>query len=254
MTTYLRRLHPATHANLPRKPLEDHPELSWRAVGILMYMLSRPETWELRRGDLVNRHKEGRDAVITACRELRDAGYVRNHPRPGGGTDWIVAETPLTDDEWVAALSKPDDRIPSTSDVPTTGFLGPQESGRLSTSEEKNNLLSLDLGDEARNGSAPAKANREDFERVWGLARTGSKKQAWEHYRRAVPKKTTAAALYSVRERYVAHAEREGFRPQALFRWIRDERWEEDLPDAEPSFADAEDARWQRLRAGGSSP
>lgn len=151
MTTYLRKLKPQTHASVPRAPLEDAQELSWRAVGILVYMLTRPDDWELRKGDLVNRHREGRDAVLTATNELRAAGYVRQVPRPGGGTDWVVSETAMTDEEWAVTLADSDARVSRESDDPTHGFSVHQKPVPLSTPEHK-----LPSGN-----SAPARKTRQ---------------------------------------------------------------------------------------------
>lgn len=50
--------------------------LTWQAKGLHTYMISRPEGWKIRRTDLVNRSKNGRDAVLTAMRELKALNYV----------------------------------------------------------------------------------------------------------------------------------------------------------------------------------
>jgi len=56
--------------------------LSYKAIGILTYLLSKPDLWETRLSDLVNRHTDGRESVRSGLKELEDAGYiVRNQER-----------------------------------------------------------------------------------------------------------------------------------------------------------------------------
>jgi hypothetical protein len=51
--------------------------LSFRAKGIMAYLLSKPDNWELNTQELQNASKEGRDAVRAAVKELISLGYVR---------------------------------------------------------------------------------------------------------------------------------------------------------------------------------
>lgn len=60
---------------IDRRPLEDD-KLSWKAKGVLAYLLSRPDNWIVRLGDLVKRSPDGVYAVRGAIKELKDAGHV----------------------------------------------------------------------------------------------------------------------------------------------------------------------------------
>lgn len=66
----------------------------------------------------------------------------------------------------------------------------------------------------------------DDFEELWRLHARGPKKKAFGEYRKAVPKRITHPTLVSAVKSYVATF-RGDFRGQHLFRWIRDDRWEE---------------------------
>lgn len=73
--------------------------LSWRAKGILAYLLSKPNDWRTREKDLINRAVEGRDAVRAAMKELEACGYLlKEQPRSGAGTfapnEYIIVESP----------------------------------------------------------------------------------------------------------------------------------------------------------------
>jgi len=75
-------------------------KLSFKAVGILTYLLSKPDKWEVHENDLVNRHTEGACAVRTGLKELAEAGYfvkiqVRNEKNQIVGWITEVHEIPI---------------------------------------------------------------------------------------------------------------------------------------------------------------
>lgn len=51
--------------------------LSFGARGLLVYLLSKPDNWEVRMSDLINASPAGRTAVTRMVKELEDAGYMR---------------------------------------------------------------------------------------------------------------------------------------------------------------------------------
>jgi len=91
---------------LPTTTIEDN-RLSWEARGMLVYLLSKPDHWEVRVEDLLARtrnclgKRSGRDKVYSILKELQMAGYVvRQYDRQGGafqGMTYEVAETPDLD-------------------------------------------------------------------------------------------------------------------------------------------------------------
>ncbi|MTV47741.1 hypothetical protein GJ688_01930 [Heliobacillus mobilis] len=74
--------------------------LSWRAKGLLAYLLSKPDDWRVNINDLVNQSKDGRDAVYATLQELEEAGYIVSRKvREKGrflGVERIVRETPVS--------------------------------------------------------------------------------------------------------------------------------------------------------------
>ena len=78
----------------------ENESLSWRAKGIFSYLISRPDGWTIRVQDLINRSTEGRDAVKSALKELRAAGYAsllqsRNDKGHIIGTTYQIYEQPI---------------------------------------------------------------------------------------------------------------------------------------------------------------
>lgn len=52
-------------------------KLSWKAKGIIIYLLSLPEDWNLHLSELANHAKDGRDATNNGIKELIENGYCR---------------------------------------------------------------------------------------------------------------------------------------------------------------------------------
>lgn len=96
-------------------------DLTFRARGLLEYMLSLPDDWKFYKSDLVKRSpKEGPDAIETALKELEAAGYLRRiqkREKTGrfGGQDWIVSDTPTIspqEDLPVTVKPEPEEPVP----------------------------------------------------------------------------------------------------------------------------------------------
>lgn len=51
--------------------------LSFKATGVLVYILSKPDHWHTSSAQLATVKKEGLDAIRTALTELERAGYIR---------------------------------------------------------------------------------------------------------------------------------------------------------------------------------
>jgi len=84
------------------KRIFENDALSWKAKGLLGYLLSRPDDWTVILTDLEKRSADGKHAVRTAIKELQEAGYMlheRRHNPETGQFEWtyIVHEAPYTD-------------------------------------------------------------------------------------------------------------------------------------------------------------
>ena len=61
--------------------------LSWKAKGLITYIMSLPPDWQLNLYDLKKRSKDGRDATAAGLRELITNGYCQRYKiRSDGGT------------------------------------------------------------------------------------------------------------------------------------------------------------------------
>jgi hypothetical protein len=78
--------------------LEDE-RLSWDARGLLAFLLSKPDKWNVNVTHLEGQSKAGRSKVRRILRELSEAGYLEYRKARGkgglfGGTEIIIHETP----------------------------------------------------------------------------------------------------------------------------------------------------------------
>ena len=83
------------------KVIEDK-RLSFKARGLLIYMLSKPDDWKFYTDELAKRSsKDGLSSIRTALKEIESAGYlVRKRERSNKGTfisqDWILTDIPAS--------------------------------------------------------------------------------------------------------------------------------------------------------------
>ncbi|MGR5869545.1 hypothetical protein ACT7C5_28950 [Bacillus pacificus] len=60
-------------------PLRDE-KLSWRAKGLLAYMLSLPDDWTFHATELSQHAKDGKEITTKTIQELKKAGYLKRYP------------------------------------------------------------------------------------------------------------------------------------------------------------------------------
>jgi hypothetical protein len=112
---------------IKRDALQD-AELSFRARGVLGYLMSLPKGWKTNAERIAKEGKEGRDAIRTALAELEKAGYlIRHRHHVGGGVwewTWVYGDSPLL------VRIKFAERFPETR---TKGAKGPTRARRSAT-------------------------------------------------------------------------------------------------------------------------
>lgn len=75
--------------------------LSWKARGILCYLLSLPDDWEIQFEELRGHAPDGRDSLRSGLLELEKYGYLakrqtRNKRGQLARMEWVIYERPLT--------------------------------------------------------------------------------------------------------------------------------------------------------------
>jgi hypothetical protein len=78
------------YAQIDKTVLND-TRLSWKAKGLMAFLLSKPDTWEINIKNLIRQAKDGKEAVYSGINELIKFGYiVRTEFRSNGRFSQIV--------------------------------------------------------------------------------------------------------------------------------------------------------------------
>jgi hypothetical protein len=122
--------------------------LSWEARGVLVFLLVKPDDWQVSVAHLVKQGHAGRDKVYGIIKELMDSGYATREQARGTGkfsdTTYIIHELPLTAfQEAAAPLTENQEAAPLTglplTDSPYTA--NPTLVNNHLQQESKENLL-----------------------------------------------------------------------------------------------------------------
>lgn len=74
---------------IDNQAIEDR-RLSWRALGLLAWLLSRPPSWTGNEHDIAHARSDGVEPTRAALRELDRAGYIeRLRSRENGRDVWV---------------------------------------------------------------------------------------------------------------------------------------------------------------------
>ena len=79
----------------------DKNQLSWQAMGLLGYLLTKPDNWKVMVAELVNVTKEtakptGKEGIYNIIKELKGKGFISVRKNSDGSTDYTVYDEPIT--------------------------------------------------------------------------------------------------------------------------------------------------------------
>lgn len=137
-TVIIRRRVRSNFTTLPNELIRD-PRISWKALGILVFVLSLPDNFRLRLSHLSKQKTSGRDATRTGIKELQVAGYLRIYRERGergkfSHTTWLVSDQP----EFFSLLAgSPRSDFPTTVN-PTSDKPYSENPTLISTKSKKN--------------------------------------------------------------------------------------------------------------------
>ncbi|MCD5419163.1 replication protein [Rhodococcus pyridinivorans] len=115
----------------------DDDRLSFRARGLLVWLLAKPADWHIR-SESIARHspKEGRDAVRSAMRELVDVGYLVVEKFQDERGRWITVQT---------IYERPTDHMPPGPEKSTLGVSDVGHPGALTSTEKPRTRTNNDV-------------------------------------------------------------------------------------------------------------
>lgn len=180
-----------------------------KALGLLVFMLSKPNNWEFSQEALGRWFNEGREAMRSVMRNLADAGYVRREVTRGEGgqlrTITIVSEEPGTG-------------FPPPADPPPADPPSGQAAPIVTTDPKK--TVSVKTEEESLPGAAATKGQKSypaEFEAAWGLypkSAGGSKKAAFLAWSARLKEGISSEVLQQSVTRYAAYCVAERKEPR----------------------------------------
>lgn len=113
----IRQARPAGNFYILDKRISEDSRLTWEARGMLIFLLGKPDHWQVSTTALANETKDsrkasGRDSIRAILGELMAAGYVRRElcRAQGGkvdGYDYFVSEDPISPETDLPATAQP---------------------------------------------------------------------------------------------------------------------------------------------------
>ena len=78
----------------------DKNQLSWQAMGLLGYLLTKPDNWKVMVAELVNVTKDtkkptGSNGIYNIINELKEKGFISVRKNSDGSTDYTVYDEPI---------------------------------------------------------------------------------------------------------------------------------------------------------------
>jgi biotin operon repressor len=195
--------------------------LSYRARGVLLEILSRPDNWRVSGDSLARTGKEGRDAILTALKELRDCGYIRTvtNRLPNGTFETVNY-----------VYDSPQDVVPSPENPTTVGVEAPRPGKPTPGKPQLDNQGSLE------ELSKKNLDTNNEFEIFWKIyPRKVAKKSAEVAFAKAA-KHTPVAMILTGAGRYARDPNRVEAYTAHPATWLNGHRWLDDaLPLREKS-------------------
>ena len=224
--------------------LEDD-KLSWRAKGLLCYMLSRPDNWKINKTDLYRRATEGRDALDGAIKELKDMDYLHIYRITGEngqieGWVWEYDETPFKPEVLKNQIT---DKLQETGEVlqvsrnqenPYYGKPVLRDSSIYNNTDFNNTDLNNTESKELKTNKSNSPKVEQEFEELWKLyPRKIGKKKAFDSFKKArkvkkVPYETIQNGLY----RYLRYIEQQDMDEQFIQHgstFFNQEKWQDEF-------------------------
>ena len=202
-------------------------DLSWKAKGIMAYILHLPDDWNVVLSEVAKNATEGQSAFDSGWKELKDAGYVKRQPVKHEKTNKILY--------WETIITESVPEKSHSVENHSVGNHGQDNHKLLSTKELSTNKQSTN------NKDHPSAKLTKRFEELWKLyPRKQGKKDALKHYKRAVKEGTTDAEIREGIQSYVGYIEKNNVDKRYVKHgsaWFNQEGW---LDDYEIHFEDDE--------------
>lgn len=205
-------------------------DLSWKAKGIMTYLLSLPDDWVVNLDEIKRNATDGESSFRSGWKELVSAGYASRQPVRDQKTKKIEYwETVIKE-----SVSKDKSHNVENHNVGIHQVVNHKVDNRelLSTKELSTNKPSTNIQKE-RQSSGDDLSIRQRFENIWKYyPNKQGKKPAFSSYKTALKNGTTDDEITQGLENYKKHLEMNTWKNAAQgSTWFKQNRWEDEYED-----------------------
>lgn len=204
-------------------------DVSWKAKGILAYIMQLPSDWEIYLEELQNNATDGRDSFRSGWKELQEAGYVRRYPVRDQGK--IV--------EWRTEVRE---TIDATTFPPQSAFPHMEKPQVEKPHMENPKLLSTystkDLSIQSTNNTNETDSKLSagqlqiDFDLIWNdYPNKKGKAKSFAEYKKAIKAGVTNDTIHKGVTNYALEVKNKRTAPEYIAHgstWFNNKRWEDD--------------------------
>lgn len=204
--------------------------LSYKARGILIEVLSRPDNWEASADSLARGSREGRSAILSGLKELRAAGYV------------VIERDRLEDGRFVTRnvfFDTPQSGYPTAVDRTTVHrtTVHPTADNRTVLEHSPKNTDKEHLGKNKEERTADAALLAAAFDELWKHWPVRKRRADAVKALSEAVKRVDLQRLFDGASGYLNYLRTTDEYPQQLHKWLEGDRWEDEYP--QPSSAPA---------------
>lgn len=208
-------------------------DLSWKAKGIMTYLLSLPDDWIVNLDEIKRNATDGESSFRSGWKELVSAGYVSRQPVRDEKTKKI--------DYWETVIKESISEIKSHNvenhnvGIHQVGNHKVDNRKLLSTKELSTNKLITNIQKEPQ-PSDDGQSTSERFEVLWKeYPKKQGKKKALTYYKRSIKNGTTDEVIMQGIEDYKKYLDvnKSWLKPMDGSRWFNEERWNDEFDDIE---------------------
>ena len=210
-------------------------DLSWKAKGIMTYLLSLPDDWVVNLDEIKRNATDGESSFRSGWKELVSAGYVSRQPVRDEKTKKI--------DYWETVIKESISKDKSHNvenhnvGIHQVGNHKVDNRELLSTKELSTNKPITNIQKEHQ-PSDDGQSTSERFEVLWKeYPKKQGKKKALTYYKRAIKNGVTDEVIMQGIEDYKKYLDSEKnkgwLNPMDGSRWFNEERWNDEFDDIE---------------------
>lgn len=210
-------------------------DLSWKAKGIMTYLLSLPDDWVVNLDEIKRNASDGESSFRSGWKELKDAGYVSKQSIRDEVTKKIL--------KWETIIKEiPDEE--KTHNVGNHNVESHQvgnhqvDNRKLQSTEVLSTNKPITNIQKEHQPSDDGQSTSERFEVLWKeYPKKQGKKKALTYYKRAIKNGVTDEVIMQGIEDYKKYLDLEknkGWRnPMDGSRWFNEERWNDEFDEVE---------------------